>query len=137
MAAEETPSPETVLLVDDEDALRRLLREMLLAYGYEVLEASDGAQALKICQHHDGRIDLLLSDVKMPGMSGPELAVRLACMRPDMKLLYISGYATDALPQYDASTPFLAKPFSPDTLARKVREVLHGSAERLVSRSEA
>jgi two-component system, cell cycle sensor histidine kinase and response regulator CckA len=128
MASEEITSAETVLLVDDEDALRRLLREMLSAYGYQVLEASDGAQALKICQQHAGRIDLLLSDVKMPGMTGPELALRLACMRPDMKLLYISGYATDAIPHYDLSTPFLAKPFSPDTLVRKVREVLHGQA---------
>jgi CheY-like chemotaxis protein len=122
---------ETILLVEDEAGVRSLSKLVLEANGYTLLEAGDGAQALALCQHYAGDIHLLLTDVVMPGMSGRELRDRLAAQRPDMRVLFVSGYTDDAIVHHgalDAGTPFLQKPFSPDDLARKVREVLDQSA---------
>jgi len=116
---------ETVLLVEDEDPVRELAREILEGRGYRILEARDGSQALRIAEEHRGPIALLLTDVVMPGMTGPELARRLGAGRADLKVLFVSGY-TDrgfAVPGPAASL-FLQKPFTPDALAGKVREVL-------------
>jgi CheY-like chemotaxis protein len=121
---------ETVLLVEDEEAVRTLVHEVLERNGYTVLAARHGGEALLVCERHGGPIHLMVTDVVMPEMSGRELAERLASLRPAMKVLYVSGYTDDAIVHHgvlDPGTPFLEKPFSPDALARKVREVL-GSA---------
>lgn len=118
---------QTVLVVDDEAAVRSAVREILQATGYLVLEAGSGEEALRICAGQEGPIHLLLIDVMMPGMSGPETAQRLARMRPEMRGLYMSGYSDDALIRrgvLEQGTAFLQKPFTPDALAHKVREVL-------------
>jgi CheY-like chemotaxis protein len=118
---------ETVLLVEDATPVRTLARRGLEGHGYRVLDASDGPAALELSARHQGRIDLLVTDVVMPGMSGRELAERLAPQRPTMKVLYTSGYTDDAMVRQGvltAGVAFLQKPFVPDSLARKVREVL-------------
>jgi signal transduction histidine kinase len=119
---------ETVLLVEDEDVLRGLLAKFLRLYGYSVLEARHGGEALLTCERHPGPIHLMVTDVVMPQMSGRELADRLAPLRPEMKVLYMSGYTEDALVQHgvaDLSVAFLQKPFRPIELARRVHAVLH------------
>ena len=119
---------ETVLLVEDEDVLRALLAKFLRLYGYTVLEARHGGEALLICERHQGPIHLMVTDVVMPQMSGRELADRLTPLRPDMKVLYMSGYTEDALVQHgvtDLSASFLQKPFKPIDLARQVHALLH------------
>jgi CheY-like chemotaxis protein len=121
---------ETVLLVEDEAEVRAAVLESLEMRGYTVLKARHGREALQICRQHEGPIHLLLTDVLMPQMTGPELAQHLAPLRPAMKVLYMSGYTSDALAQRQAAdpgTPFLQKPFTPDALARKVRQVLDAS----------
>jgi PAS domain S-box-containing protein len=121
---------ETVLLVEDAAPVRVLARRSLEGRGYRVLDASDGPAALELSARHEGRIDVLVTDVVMPGMSGRELAERLAPERPSMKVLYTSGYTDDTMVRQGvltAGVAFLQKPFVPDTLARKVREVLDGS----------
>ncbi len=118
---------ETILLVEDEAGVRELAREILRMNGYTVLEAADGGEGLRIGERHAGPIHLLMTDVVMPRMGGRELAQRLARRRPDMRVLYMSGYTDDAtLPHgvIEADTAFLQKPFAAGTLARKVREVL-------------
>ena len=123
---------ETLLLVEDQKELRELVREMLEMNGYTVVAAGDGLEALEICQRHEGRIDLMLSDVVMPQMGGRELAQRLATLRPEMKVLYMSGYTSNAIVHHgilDPGTVLLQKPFTPDGLARKVREVLDGDQQ--------
>jgi CheY-like chemotaxis protein len=118
---------ETILVAEDEDAVRALTTRILRKRGYAVLEAKHGAEALEIAQKHSGRIDLLLTDVVMPVLGGRELAERLARVRPAVKVLFMSGYANDALLQHgvsQGSRTFLEKPFTPDALATKVREVL-------------
>jgi two-component system, cell cycle sensor histidine kinase and response regulator CckA len=120
---------ETVLLVEDAAPVRALARRSLEACGYRVLDASDGPTALELSARHGEAIDLLVTDVVMPGMSGRELAERLAPGRPSMKVLYTSGYTDDAMVRQgvlNAGVAFLQKPFVPDSLARKVREVLDG-----------
>ena len=120
---------ETVLLVEDAAPVRALARRSLEACGYRVLDASDGPTALELSARHGEAIDLLVTDVVMPGMSGRELAERLAPARPGMKVLYTSGYTDDAMVRQgvlNAGVAFLQKPFVPDSLARKVREVLDG-----------
>jgi CheY-like chemotaxis protein len=115
-----------VLLVEDEHVVRRLVRDVLERSGYAVLEAPDGASALELCSEHDGQIDLLLTDVVMPQMSGRELAQELSGQRPGLRVLYTSGY-TDGEMDDDVAggtVSFVGKPFSPDELTRKVRELL-------------
>jgi PAS domain S-box-containing protein len=124
---------ETVLLVEDEEVLRGLLAKFLRLYGYTVLEASHGGEALLTCERHQGPIHLMVTDVVMPQMSGRELADRLTPLRPDMKVLYMSGYTEDALVQHgvaDLSAVFLQKPFKPLELARQAHAVLHPPASR-------
>jgi signal transduction histidine kinase/CheY-like chemotaxis protein len=118
---------ETVLLVEDDQSVRTLIQGVLARQGYQVLPAQDGQDALQVFGRHQGAIHLLLTDVGMPGLSGPQLADRLVPQRPHMKVLYISGYADEAmvrkgLPANNRS--FLLKPFAPDILVRRVREIL-------------
>jgi PAS domain S-box-containing protein len=124
---------ETLLLVEDEDAVRALVRNVLREKGYRILEASRGEEALELAEQYGEPIDLLLTDVVMPQMNGRELARRLANLLPQIKVLYISGYADNALwyqGGLDSGGAFLQKPFSPEALARKVREVLGGPPHR-------
>jgi two-component system cell cycle sensor histidine kinase/response regulator CckA len=123
----------TILLVEDSDAVRALAAHILRKHGYNVLEASHGGEALLLCEQHEETIHLLLTDVVMPMMSGRELADRLALLHPEMKRLFVSGYTDDAIIHHgvlEAGMPFLQKPFGPDALARKVREVLDTPANR-------
>ncbi|OGK76843.1 MAG: hypothetical protein A2X52_17170 [Candidatus Rokubacteria bacterium GWC2_70_16] len=118
---------ETILLVEDEEEVRALARETLEAGGYRVLEAASPHEALRLAQEHDGPIHLIVSDVVMPEMSGRALVDRLAALRPDARVLYMSGYTENAIVHQgvlDPSIAFLQKPFTPGALARKVREVL-------------
>jgi signal transduction histidine kinase/CheY-like chemotaxis protein len=118
---------ETVLLVEDEAAVRGLARDVLQRQGYTVLEAADGDEALRLGRQHDGPIHLLVTDVVMPHMGGRELADQLTAGRREMKVLYMSGYADDAILQQGISqtgVAFLEKPFTAATLAARVREVL-------------
>jgi CheY-like chemotaxis protein len=118
---------ETVLLVEDEVGVRGVAQRILQAAGYTVLAASDGEEAVRLCAQHAGPIHLLLTDVVMPGMSGPALASRLEAMRPAMKVMYMSGYTEDAMVHHDLLDPgtvFLAKPFTPEILVRIVRKSL-------------
>jgi CheY-like chemotaxis protein len=120
---------ETVLLVEDDDGVRALTRMILERSGYRVLEARNGGEALLLCEQHKGPIHLLVSDVVLPQLSGGQLAERLASLQPTMKVLFMSGYTDDAIFHHGslaAEAPFLHKPFSPETLAQKVREVLDG-----------
>jgi nitrogen-specific signal transduction histidine kinase len=118
---------ETVLIVEDEDAVRSLVSRVLRRGGYNVLEGRHGPDALRVSRKHHGYIDAVLTDVIMPGMSGPDLVKQLVNARPSLKVLYMSGYTQDEVLHYGVSqnTPgFIQKPMSPDALARKVREVL-------------
>src|SRR5262249_4732614 len=122
---------ETVLLVEDEESVRELVRETLKARGYTVIEAADGMAGLRVANAHSGTIHILITDVVMPGMSGRELAKQVIKARPDIKVLYLSGYTEDAIIHegaLEAGTAFLQKPFTLHALARKVREVLLGEA---------
>jgi len=122
---------ETILLVEDAQRVRAVVREILEMSGYTVLEARHGAEALEVSNQHAGAIHLLVTDVVMPQMSGRELAQRLSTLRPDLKVLYMSGYTDDAIVRHGvlaAGIAFLSKPFTPDALALKVREVLDGVA---------
>jgi signal transduction histidine kinase/CheY-like chemotaxis protein len=122
---------ETILLVEDEEAVRELARDVLRARGYTVLEARHGGDALKVCEQHRGPIHAMLTDVVMPRMSGRELAERLAVLHPEMKVLYMSGYTDNAVVHHgvlDPGTVFLQKPFAPAVLVRKLREVLDARA---------
>jgi CheY-like chemotaxis protein len=117
---------ETILLVEDQPSVRRLLSQTLLLNGYEVLEAADGLEAIQIVDQHAHPIDLLLTDVVMPNLNGGELARRVAEKRPEMRVLFTSGYMDDSVVKGIVSTgaQFLPKPFSPGTLLQKVRNVL-------------
>jgi two-component system, cell cycle sensor histidine kinase and response regulator CckA len=118
---------ETVLLVEDEDEVRAAVCESLRMRGYIVLNARHGKEAVMICRRHTGSIHLLLTDVVMPQMTGPELVQRVSPVHPEMKVLYVSGYTSDALHQrnlMEPGTAFLQKPFTPEALARQVRVVL-------------
>ena len=121
---------ETILLVEDEEMLRKLARQTLTMYGYQVLDAANGESAVSLCKDHQGPIDLVLTDVIMPGMSGREVADRLLDLRPETRVLFMSGYADDAIVHQgvlDEAANFIQKPFGPDSLARMVREVLDQS----------
>jgi CheY-like chemotaxis protein len=119
---------ETILLVEDEFAVRELAGRVLREQGYTVLEAVNGEEALRLFQKNEEKeIHLLLADVVMPQLGGPELANRLAAKRPDLKVLFISGYTNSTTFPHNLgakNTAFLSKPFPPEALARKVREVL-------------
>lgn len=125
--AEPAAGTETILLVEDEDAVRAVARESLRRRGYKVLEANNAEAALAAAAGFEGHIALLLTDVVMPGLSGRALADRLATQRPATRVLYMSGYTDDAIVQHGVLEPglsFLQKPFTPDVLAQRVREVL-------------
>ena len=118
---------ETILVVEDDDSLRRLIRLMLTSNGYTVLDAANGTLALEICDRHPGEIHLLLTDSVMPGISGPELSHQLLARRPGSKLLLMSGYSPRALDDRglaNADAAFLQKPFSSADLARAARTLL-------------
>ena len=116
---------ETVLVAEDEDAVREFAVESLRRHGYQVIAAQSGEEALKVASTHDGAIHLLLTDVVMPGMTGPELAKRLRALRPDLHVLLMSGYAADVVTSDDLKDAALvAKPFSPASLTRAVRNAL-------------
>ena len=117
---------ETVLLVEDEDALRALLREVLESLGYRVLEAGLGAEALRIAREHRGPIHVLLTDLVMPQMTGRELADRLSCLRPDLKVLFMSGYGVGAAPRQEIPPDgaYIEKPFTADAMGGAIRALL-------------
>jgi DNA-binding NtrC family response regulator len=118
---------ETVLLVEDDDGLRALTRRVLLKHGYQVLEAARTSEAEHVCREHPGKIHLLLTDVVMPGLSGKELSSRLMMLRPEMVVLYMSGYTDSVVMKQgvqERSVNFIQKPFTPIALSKKVREVL-------------
>ncbi|PYY00916.1 MAG: hypothetical protein DMG64_15860 [Acidobacteria bacterium] len=128
---------ETVLLVEDEDGVRSLIRQVLHKHGYNVLEARNSGEALLMCERHPGKIDMLLTDVVLQQMSGRELAERLLKLRPEMKVLYVSGYADDAIVHHGVLTAgmaFLQKPFTTEALARKIRYVLDGPLQLIGAR---
>ncbi|HEY3283655.1 MAG TPA: PAS domain S-box protein [Armatimonadota bacterium] len=136
-AATATTGVESVLLVEDDDVVRALVRQVLLSRGYQVHEASSGEEALELLESHTGPLDLIVTDVVMPGMTGVELADRAAQAWPGLRILLISGYTQNALLDQRALRPgisFLHKPFSPDVLAARVRKALD---EDLTTRSAA
>jgi CheY-like chemotaxis protein len=130
---------ETVLVVEDEESVRRLARRALEASGYSVLQAASPLEAIEIAAGYPDRIDLLLTDVMMPELTGRQLADRLTASRPGLNVLYMSGYAEDAIVHHgrlDPDTAFLQKPFSPETLSHTVRAVLDGQGHTVeVSRA--
>jgi two-component system cell cycle sensor histidine kinase/response regulator CckA len=120
---------ETILLVEDEEQVRVIALNILRRQGYQVISAQNAGEALLICERHPGKIDLLLTDVVMPQMSGPELAKRLGKSRPGMKVLCMSGYTDDSIVRHgvlETGVAFVQKPITPALLSRKVREVIDG-----------
>jgi CheY-like chemotaxis protein len=127
MEPSELRGSETILLVEDEELVRTLTARVLAQYGYRVVEASNGGEAFLICEQHEGDIDLMITDIVMPRLSGRDLARRLGALREDMKVLFMSGYTESMTPLQDvlgSNKPFIEKPFTPSGLATKVREVL-------------
>lgn len=124
--------PTTILLVEDEDSIRKVAQTILRSRGYTVLEAKDGNACLKIAQEYPGPIHLLVTDVFMPGMSGREVADRLVTLREGTRVLYMSGYPNEAILNHCGLYPgivFVHKPFSPETFLRKVGESLRTGDE--------
>jgi CheY-like chemotaxis protein/two-component sensor histidine kinase len=126
-APQPTRGAETILVVEDDDAVRRMTREFLKIKGYTVIEARSAANAIQIMEERNEEIDLVLTDVLMPGMKGRELVERLTQIRSNIKVLYMSAYTEDAainIGVLNPGTEFIEKPFGPDDLASKIREVL-------------
>jgi len=124
---EKSDNFETVLVVEDEEIVRELVCEVLEHQGYNVICARDGIEALRVADEFDGEIHLLVTDVIMPQMNGHELAAKLCALRPDMKVLYVSGYSDTDIDDHGTLDPrheLLQKPFTPQTLARKIHEVI-------------
>ncbi|MFH1627799.1 MAG: response regulator [Pseudomonadota bacterium] len=118
---------ETILLVEDDVMLQGLMKTILEGYGYRVLAAGDGEAAIALSETHEGEIELLLTDVVLPGIGGKDLLDALREKRPEMKILFVSGYTDDIISRYGVvpqDVNFLEKPFAPKSLALKVREVL-------------
>jgi CheY-like chemotaxis protein len=132
LPAAEQPAPmrrgtETVLLVEDEPSVRDLIRDQLTKAGYQVIDATNGVEACLVATQQSGHLDLLLTDVVMPGMNGHELAQHLSVIKPNLRVLFMSGYLDDISLSagLDAHrTAFLQKPFTPDVLTQTVRELL-------------
>jgi CheY-like chemotaxis protein len=122
------PKPhETILLVGDNEMVRSMTRTVLESLGYPVLTAESGEAALSLPERHDGPIDLVLTDVVMPGMSGREMIKRIAAQLPEIRTLYMSGYADDVIPApelLEENVFFIQKPFPIKALSAKVREIL-------------
>jgi DNA-binding NtrC family response regulator len=119
--------------VEDQDEVRRIANLALRRYGYHVIEARNAGEALLICEQHPRAIHLLLTDVVMPQLSGRQLAERLVKTKPEMKVLFMSGYTDNAIVQHgilDSSIAYLQKPLVPEALARRVREVLDSPLRR-------
>ncbi|MBM4133738.1 MAG: response regulator [Nitrospira sp.] len=117
----------TILLVDDDADVREFVGSLLQREGYRVLETSGGLEALHICARHEGPIHLLLTDVQMPDMTGPELVPRALAIRPHLPVLYMSAQSSEAfhaLLKGQPAGPFIQKPFTPDALVKKVRDLL-------------
>ena len=127
VSSDDVPQGKTVLIVDDDDQVRKYIRVCLKAQGYDILEARFNSEALQLSQRHEGPIHLIIADVFMPGMCGPEFAAKVMAVRPEMKVLYVSGGSREAvegkLLKMKASA-FLQKPFEGDTLLMTVRKVL-------------
>ena len=124
---------ETVLLVEDEEMVRKIVTRVLNSYGHKVLEAAGAVEAIEVCELHEGPIHLVITDVVMPDMNGKELADRLATIIPNTPVLFMSGYTGSALIQHgvvEADMDFLQKPFSPDRLMHTVREMLDRNQDR-------
>ncbi len=120
---------DTILLVEDELLVRQLTRTMLTRLGYQVIEAASGNEALEKYREDINRIDLLITDVVMPGMNGRELQEAMRRLRPGIKTLFVSGYTDDVIANHgilEAGVHFVAKPFSSGKLASKIREVIEG-----------
>lgn len=118
---------ETILLVEDEEPLRKVIIELLSQIGYNVLSAANGKEAMELAQTYPGKIHLLITDVIMPEIAGPELAEELCAVRRNLKVIYISGYADGSLAPEGVLRPgtvLVSKPFSVRTLSAKMREVL-------------
>ena len=136
IVARPAPGTETILFVEDEESVRELVSEYLRGRGYTILEAPDGVQALELAEKHAGKIQLLITDVVMPRISGRELATRLTTARAGLKVLYISGYTDDSIFRHgvlEGGMSFLQKPFNLKAIAQKVREVLDGVPEHASS----
>jgi CheY-like chemotaxis protein len=118
----QTRAAETILIIEDQEATAQITRILLESWGYRVFEAHSGAEALEIFKKDGDAIQLVLTDVIMPGMSGPQIAGELVRQRPGLRVAYMSGYPSDTLNQLDAA--FLAKPFNPHSLARMIRREL-------------
>ena len=126
-SSDDLTGSETILIVEDDDALRNLVREILMRQGYRILEAENGIEALRVSDEHEGQIHLMITDVVMPKMGGRELEERLRPLRPEMKVVYMSGYTDNAIVHHGVLRPgieFLQKPLRSESLKRKVREVL-------------
>jgi CheY-like chemotaxis protein len=124
---EPTAGVGTLILVEDDKMVRKMTASILQEAGYTVLEAGDGSEALELARQHEGGIDLVITDMVLPGMNGREVAKRLLRSRPDLKVLYVSGYAEPTVSEKDGMNrdiQFIRKPFLPDVLAAKVRELL-------------
>ncbi len=124
---------ETILLAEDEDGVRILVKEIMEEYGYTVLSARNGVEALKICQERGDEIQLLITDVVMPGMNGRQLAEKALALNPKLKVLYTSGYTDDTVLQHgviNAGMEFMQKPYSPENLAKKARRILDSTKKK-------